>query len=219
MSRSHGCFPFVFVVFVLVVGALAYWAGERRVLAPSAPEATADHQWVEHAADVVSAVRALARLETVAYHMERVETVKAEQRRFWGMFKTSDSILLIAAGDVTAGIDLSGLRARDVEIGAAGNNARLILPHPIILSAHLDNERTYVYSRDTDLLAKAEVDIEARARRDAEAGIRQAALDAGILQHARSNAAHTLRALVSSLGYSEVEILFRDAGDGGTPRQ
>jgi hypothetical protein len=73
----------------------------------------------------------------------------------------------------------------------------------------IDNERTYVHTRKTDLLAERVEEIETRARRLAEDSIRDAALSAGILDRAKQDAEHTLTALITPLGYHHVEVGWR----------
>jgi hypothetical protein len=89
---------------------------------------------------------------------------------------------------------------------------RLRLPAPEILSARLDNERTYVNSRKTDLLARRGDQLETDARRLAERGIRDAALEAGILERARQGAQQALTTLVRGLGYDHVEFEWASGG-------
>lgn len=165
----------------------------------------------EHVANtstVLVAVRELARLESVSYHMERVIDLKERQARLFGLLQADDAILLVAAGDVIAGVDLAKLQDGDVWIEPDARRARITMPPPEILTVHLDNQRTYVHSRKTDLLAQRNIGMESHARQHAEDSIRTAALEAGILERARTSAAHTLTALVRSLGYDQVEVVW-----------
>jgi hypothetical protein len=150
---------------------------------------------------VLVAVRNLARLESVAFHMERVIDLKQEQQRAFGMVKTQDAILLVAAGDVLAGVDLSKLQASDVIVHPEEQRVELRLPPAEILSVSLDDKRTYVHSRHTTLLTTPGLDLETRARQQAASSIKEAALQAGILERASLTATQTLRALLTSLGY------------------
>jgi hypothetical protein len=52
-------------------------------------------------------VRELARLELLELHLEKVLDLAEKQSRFFGLIETTDAILLVAAGDVTLGVDLS----------------------------------------------------------------------------------------------------------------
>jgi hypothetical protein len=158
---------------------------------------------------VVLAVRELSRLETATYHMERVIDLTEEQSRFWGFLETKDAILLVAAADITAGVDLSKLQDDDVRVDADNRTVKLTLPPPEILTTTLDAERTYVHTRDTDLLAIRKEDLESRARKEAKASLQDAALDAGILDRAKKGAEKAVETLLRSFGYETIEIRWR----------
>lgn len=155
---------------------------------------------------VIVAVRDLARLETAEMHVERVIDLTDRQERLFGLVDVEDAILLVAAADVVAGVDLGGLRESDVQVDAARRRVVLTLPSPEVLSTRLDSEHTYVHTRRTDVLARRREDLETRARQEAERTMQQAALDAGLLTRARTNAARTVEALVRSLGYERVTV-------------
>jgi len=165
---------------------------------------------VRAAPGVVLAVRELSRLETSTYHIERVIDQTETEERLYGLLKTKDAILLVAAADISAGVDLSKLGDGDVEADPAAGRVTLTLPAPEVLSTRLDTDRTYVHTRTTDVLAKRKEDLESRARQVASETLREAALEAGILEHARTSAERTLRSLLASFGYHTVEIRWRD---------
>lgn len=162
--------------------------------------------FVRNTDTVLVAVRSLARLESVSFHMERVIDLKEEHPHAFGMLKTQDTILLVAAGDVVAGIDLSKMRSEDVLVKPYERRVQLRVPPAEVLSVSLDEKRTYVHSRRTTALTKPALDLEARARQQAVGSIRDAALHAGILERAHQTATQTLRALLLSLGY-EVDLI------------
>jgi hypothetical protein len=159
---------------------------------------------------VVVAVRDLARLESAEYHIERVMDLKEKQSRFMGLIEAEDGILLVASGSVTAGVDLSKMAAEDFKIDETKHSVSIKLPAPTILSSRLDNERTYVHTRRTDLLARRQEGLESRARQEAEKSIVEAAKESGILSRARKNSEQTIKSLVRSLGYERVEVSFAD---------
>jgi hypothetical protein len=101
------------------------------------------------------------------------------------------------------------MRDGDISFDESSHSAWVTLPQPIILSSRLDNDSTYVHSRVTDNLALPAQTLETRARQVAEQTLRDAALEAGILARARSNAALTLKTLLHSLGFTHVEVAFR----------
>ena len=163
--------------------------------------------------NVIVAVRDLARLESASFHVERVIDLESRQRRVFGLVEAEDSILLVAAADVVAGVDLSQLRDTDVVIDPSGRSATLTLPPVEIFSARLDNDRTYVHTRETDLLARRRESLETRARREAERTLQQAAIDGGIIARAERNAARTVETLIRSLGFDVVTVRFRAPED------
>lgn len=193
-------------VAVLGGALLGAWGAGRRSAHPSADVETV----VRDTPAVISAVRDLAILETASYHLERVIDVRDRQAHLFGLFESEDAVLLVAAVDVVAGVDLRSLRDGDVRLDRARGRVELLLPPPLVLSARVDNDRTYVHTRTTSALAVAGKSLETRARQEAERTLRDAAVTAGILRRARDNAAQTLRALVQSLGFAEVDVRFRD---------
>jgi hypothetical protein len=155
---------------------------------------------------VITEVRELSRLEGVTYHVERVVDLKDEQRHLFGLVAADDAILLVASGDVIAGVDLGRLQPSDVVLAADGRSVTLQLPPAEVFSARLDNTRTYVHSRKTDLLAQRHESLETRARQAAEETLRAAAEDAGMLKRAEDSVARTVTSLVRSLGFQEVHV-------------
>jgi hypothetical protein len=155
---------------------------------------------------VVLAVRSLSRLETTSYHIEKVIELTDAQSKVFGLVEAKDVILLVAVGDVVAGVDLSKVSDRDAYADSASGVAHVTLPLPEVFSSSLDEAQTHVYARKTDVLAARNERLEGLAREAAEKQLRQAALDAGILSKSRSSTEDTIRGLLRSLGFARVEI-------------
>ena len=159
--------------------------------------------------DVIVAVRDLARLESAQYHVERVIDLRDRQQRLFGLVEAEDAILMVAAGEVTAGVDLTKLEDGDVVVDPEAGTAEIVLPPPEVLITRLDNDRTYVHTRETDALARRSETLETRARQEAERTLRDSALEGGILDRASRNAEQTVEVLVRSLGYDQVTVRTR----------
>jgi hypothetical protein len=159
--------------------------------------------------DVITQVRELSRLEGVSYHIERVVDLHDKQEALFGLLKTEDAILLVASGDVTAGVDLGQLAPGDVVVSADRRSVTIHLPPAEVFSARLDNDRTYVHTRATDLLAQRKESLETEARKAAEQTLRTAAEDAGIVQRAEQSVGRTVQSLVRSLGFEQVVVDFK----------
>lgn len=149
---------------------------------------------------IVHDVRSLSRLETIQYSMEKVVTAESGQDELAFLF--GDRLLFVAHGTVIAGIDLSKLRPSDLWV--EGQVLYIRLPAPEIFVATLNNEKSYVYDRDTGLLSKGDQNLETNARRVAEKAILEAALEDGILKQAQQNGESYMDRLLRSMGYQEV---------------
>lgn len=155
---------------------------------------------------LIVAVRDLARLETTELHVEKVLDLTDKQSHFFGLIQATDAMLLVAAGDVTIGIDLAKLGDGDVTMDPSTHVASMRLPAPEILSTRLDERSTYVYTRSTDLLARRNEQLESRARQEAVAALEKAAREAGVTTRAKAQAERQLTGLATGLGASRVEF-------------
>ncbi len=151
---------------------------------------------------VIREIRSLARLETIQYTMEKVITAEQGQGDLGFLF--GDRLLFVAHGTVIAGIDLGRMRLEDIWVENQLLYVRL--PPAEIFLVDIDNEKSYVYDRNTGLLNKGDVNLERTARIAAEQAIYQAALSDGILDQAYENAESYMARLLRGLGY--VDIVF-----------
>jgi len=151
----------------------------------------------------INEVRALARLETIQYSIEKVITAEIGQGTFDFLF--GDRLLFVAHGIVIAGIDMSKINPEDMQL--QGGVLTVKLPQAEVFIATLDNDKSYVYDRETGLLTHGDVNLETTARQAAEAEIKKAALEDGILAQAQTNAEVFLDRFFQSLGYKEVVFI------------
>jgi hypothetical protein len=152
---------------------------------------------------VVEKIRQLSRLETVVYSLDKI--VEGErQSAYMPDFLVGDKLLLVAHGEVIAGVDLGQLKTGDVSV--KGDAVQVRLPAPQVLTTRIDNGRTRVYSRTTGLLVNADLNLESQVRQAAEQQITQAALSDGILDIARQNARTSVTALLYGLGFHTVDV-------------
>lgn len=161
---------------------------------------------------VIQSVRSLARLETIQYTVEKVIVAETRQGPFGFLF--GDRLLLIAHGQVIAGIDLEKLQPGDLEVREGV--LYVTLPAAEIFVAALDSDQTYIYDRELGVLSRGDVNLETAARSAAEAEIEKAALEDGILAQADRNAENYLYRLLRELGYGEV--IFSQAEPAATPQ-
>lgn len=193
---------------LVAAGFFGYFVGQRE----PEPQPEAPVTEVRKTPVVITALRDVARLEGAVFHVERVVDLQEKQSKLAGLIQAKDAILLVAAGDVTAGVDLAGLVEADVQ--ADGAKVTITLPRAQVFSQRLDSERTYVHSRTTDVLATRRENLETRARQEAERSLAAAAIEGGILTRAEKSVALSVGALVRSLGFAEVDVRFRGDSAG-----
>jgi len=153
----------------------------------------------------ITEVRALARLETIQYSVEKVITGETGQGPFGFLF--GDKLLFVAHGTVIAGIDMAKINPEDLTLK---NGVLYVkLPATEIFIATLDNDKSYIYDRRTGALTKGDPSLETTVRQAAEAEIRKAAEDDGILDLAQQNAVSYLSKFFAALGYKNT--LFQSA--------
>ena len=152
---------------------------------------------------VVDKIRQLSRLETVVYSLDKIVSGSRENA-YIPDFLVGDKLLLVAHGEVIAGVDLSQIQPGDVSV--RGDRATVRLPAGQVLTTRIDNGRTRIYSRATGLLVPADPNLESEVRLAAEQQITQAALSDGVLEKARQNARASVSALLYGLGFHAVDV-------------
>jgi hypothetical protein len=152
---------------------------------------------------IIHEVRSLARLETIQYSVEKVITAELGQGQFSFLF--GDKLLFVAHGVVIAGLDMEKLRPEDLKL--EGKTLYATLPQAEVFIATLDNEKSYVFDRQTGLLTHGDTTLETQARQVAEQEILKAAVADGILKIAQENGENYLSRLFRGFGYNDVIFL------------
>jgi Protein of unknown function (DUF4230) len=151
---------------------------------------------------IIKQVRSLSRLETSSFTIEKVITADSGEGPLGFLFR--DKLLLVAHGEVIAGVDL-GLMG-DGAVKVAGTSVFVTMPASEVFVATLDNQKTYVYDRQTGVLGQ-QTNLETLARQKAEQEILNAALDDGILTLAQDNADQVVKKLLEALGFVDVNFV------------
>ena len=208
MNKNKGGGFGTTLVWALVIGVLALVTGVGiarygdRIpwLAPILGQPT------QNSEAVVQGIQRLNELATVKYTTQVIVTEEQNARILQQPlpeFLTGEKVLLMAVGEVQAGIDLEELGQRDVQV--EGQRVTIDLPQARILDSSLDEDKTKLYDRDRGLLRIRGNDaLLEEARRDAEDRMVEAARQNGIVEQAQNNAEESLRAFVTSLGYEDV---------------
>jgi hypothetical protein len=199
------------ILATLIVGAYALVQGVRRLTQPLEKAEQALQEQVQQITNptptiipdpvtIIRQVQNVSRLETASYTIEKVITAESGQGPFAFLF--GDRLILVAHGQVIAGVDLGKMGADDIVIGERGQ-VIVVLPQAEIFVATLDNQKSYVFDRDTGVVG-FQPDLETAARQAAEQEILEAALEDGILDKAQQTAETYVRNLILTLGFDEV---------------
>ena len=206
------------VLGLLIIAAFTGWGivnavrqASQDAVAPSVGVATQVQQFFNptptiypDSVTVVKQVQSLARLETAQYTLEKVIRAEVGQDALGGLL--GDRLLFVAHGDVIAGVDLSKLQPSDVLVGPDGQ-VTVIMPAAEIFVVALDNNKSYVYDRQTGLFTKGDPNLETLARQSAEVELEKAAREDGILNLAQANAGNVIDKLLRTLRFTNVTIV------------
>ena len=153
---------------------------------------------------LVTRVRDLNRLETASMRVMQVSTITQSYKLVPNALG-SDQLTFLATGDVIAGVDLAQLKPQDVWREPDGTVVMRLPPAQILVS-RVDNRESRVMSRKTGVLRRSDINLEARARQNAEQAIRNEAVNKGILNLATQNAQKRLAELLHTLGAQKVRF-------------
>jgi hypothetical protein len=158
----------------------------------------------------IKQIQSLNRLETSSFSVERVIEANVQRGNILDSI-LGERLLLIASGNVVAGVDMSKLKEGDVDISTDGKRITLTLPPSTIFSSALDNQRTRVYDRQTrigtQITGSENKDLETQARQEADQVILQAACEGGIMQKAADEAQHSMEQFLRLLKFQEVHVI------------
>jgi hypothetical protein len=153
---------------------------------------------------VITHINKLGRLETTEFAMRTVIDLENEPTNLWQQVFGSDSLMLMAEGEVVAGFDLDKVNKEDIIV--EGTTVQITLPAPEILYSRIDNERTYVYERKTGLFVPPDQSLESRARQLAEEALTNWAIERDIFTAAEDAGRLQVENLLRSLGFTQIEI-------------
>ena len=131
-------------------------------------------------------------------------------------FIKGERTLLVAAGNVDAGVNFSGLKGENVVVNEDRTAATITLPGATLSDARIDLERTRFFDTDRGLLDRVGdafgsggADEERRLLRLAQRKLAEAArADPTILTTAERNTRSMLEGMLRGLGFERVTIRF-----------
>ena len=153
----------------------------------------------------IQGIRRVAELATVEYRTLVEITGERIPADFRQLFGAKEQILLLVYGDVKAGFDLGKLK--DEDIWRDGARVQLHLPAPEILSISLDFKRTHIVHYEKSLIVSPDPTLQGETLQRATEAIRDATIEAGILEQAREYGELFFKEYLRSLGFTEVNVV------------
>ena len=151
---------------------------------------------------VIDQIKPLGQLHTASYFLSTV----VDTQMPIGVLNQIQRVLLVACGQVDAGIDLAKLEPQNII--TSGDKVVIRLPEAELFTSQLFDDRkcTYVVMREEGILLPPNTALETAAREAAVANFRETALANGLLDQARVNAEGELRRLLTMLGYRDIQF-------------
>lgn len=190
------------LVFLLALGWFLWHkvSGSLADLNPLRPEprVTVTHN------TVLEKIEGLGRLELVRYQFKDIVEYKKSTYRFLPDAK----VALIVAGEAVGCLDLRQVRPTDV-VFEGDSVVRVALPPAQLCTWRVDHDRSRVYGVENGFFQDAE--LVDQGYKYAEANVKRAALQSGILAQTERNAQQILRPMLETLTGRRVVLVPRTA--------
>ena len=167
----------------------------------------------EKAIQVIDKIKSEKQLGLVEYEVQKIVKSKEDGYKYF-FLKSKKEILCSCKAYLKAGIDLSGFNPMtDVAIDPDETMITLTLPAPTLLSLNLpiqEVEIMYEKTQNSQGFKLAELN---ELLRQGEAQIRESVPKLGIMDDARQNARLFFEPLFKQLGFSSVQVNFKEDGN------
>lgn len=123
---------------------------------------------------------------------------------------TEQKVLVVIPGTVKAGVDLSGLTERDVDVDEENKKLTIQLPAPQILgNATLELNKVKVFSSEGIFRDEATIEEGYELANEAQQEMIKEVKQEGLLDKARTNAEESLKNMFGLVNY-EVDVQFKE---------
>ena len=167
----------------------------------------------EKAIQVIDKIKSEKQLGLVEYEVQKIVKAKEAGHKYF-ILKSKKEVLCSCKAYLKAGIDLGGFNPMtDVTIDPDETMITLTLPAPTLLSLNVpiqEVEILYEKTQNSQGFKLAELN---ELLRQGEAQIRESVPELGIMDDARQNARLFFEPLFKQLGFSSVQVIFKEDGN------
>ena len=136
---------FTIIIIILVVLSTLFISSQCILPGSCRPNTTMS------ATTILNKVQSLSSLTTTRYSFSTIITTESDMPE-WLKPIYGQKQVLVAVGYVTAGVDMRGIQAGDVQLN--GEALTLRLPAPALQDCILDEGKTYIAAQDTGLFSR-----------------------------------------------------------------
>jgi hypothetical protein len=211
--RRGGRLVAVLVLVLVVLVAVAGLGGLR--LWPSFPNPFAGRQVDRSQPVLLKAIEDLEVYKAATGSFQVVVDLEESSRGIPLILK-GQRTLFVAAGNVDAEVDFSGLDDGAIKVSPDGRRVDITLPRARLTEARVDPDQSRVFSRQRGLLDRLGSVLsdnppsERELYRLAAAKMQAAAAQSDLAARAEQNTRAMLESMLRSLGYTDVTVTFRD---------
>ncbi|MDX2212306.1 MAG: DUF4230 domain-containing protein [Oculatellaceae cyanobacterium bins.114] len=153
---------------------------------------------------IISGLKDMTELTTVNVST-KTTIVTQQKRKLLGLNVGNTNLVYEGVGTVRAGIDLSELQVKQMNMG--DRQIQVILPPPYITDASLDVNRSSILAHYRQWLGpNAELALQERAQANALQKIRAEACESNALTIANQNAKQLIETILHKGGYQDVTV-------------
>ena len=153
---------------------------------------------------VLDRIQSMSQLTSTRFNYSSLITSQRDLPGILGSLY-GDRLVMVAVGHVNAGIDLRQMT--EDNITRQGDVMTIQLPPPQLLDCFLDEQASYIVSRDTGLFARPAPNLDQAARRFAVGQFRDMALKEDILAQVQNNSKLAIQNFVLGLGAKQVTVV------------
>jgi phosphotransferase system HPr-like phosphotransfer protein len=159
-------------------------------------------------------IQALSQLTTVRYNYSSLITTERDMPPLLAALYGEKQIM-VAVGHINAGIDLSQITPDNIV--RDGRTLTITLPPPALQDCFLNEQTSYIVSRDTGIFARPASNLDTEARRYAIQQFRDMALENGILNDVQIQAQEVIQGLLSAIGEDNTIKIVNTPPDPNAP--
>ena len=160
----------------------------------SQPEVIVNHN------TILTTVEELGRMELVRYNFKDV----VEYEKDYSKWLPNSKVVLIVAGEAVGCIDFTKLTAQDI-VFEGDSLVQISLPEPEVCYYKVDHGKSKVFSKENTYSQDA--DLVQESYRYAEANVREAAINSGILRQTKVNAEKVLKPMLEEITGRKVVLV------------